>query len=50
MNKKVLAFIGLGVSALAISVPLVYMAYKKRMCDFDDSMYAFLTDDERSDV
>lgn len=50
MNKKVLTFVGVGVSALAVLVPLVYVKYKKRMCNFDDSMYAFLTDDEKEDV
>ncbi len=50
MNKKVLVFVGLGISALAIAGPLVYMAYKKRMCDFGDSMYAFLTDDEKEEI
>lgn len=50
MNKKTLVYVGVGVTALAALVPIIYMTYKKCMCDFDDAMYAFLTDDEKEDI
>lgn len=50
MNKKVLMGIGIGASVLLAAIPLAYMVYKKRMCKFDDEMYAFLSDEVESDV